>query len=102
MNRSDSLEAVYVDCMCEFSQVIMENGALLRVPLAARLCDVSRQYLLRLAQEGRFRKFFIMGELHLSERAVLEWAAARGSVMPFCVTVSHGENGSQVRQGGVV
>jgi hypothetical protein len=73
----DSSDSIRAESMAEFAAVIREHGPLIRLPLAARLCAVSRQYLVRLTEEGRFRKYFVQGELHLAEAAVLEWMGSR-------------------------
>jgi hypothetical protein len=71
------VDTVYVRNMQEFAAVIRAHGHLLRVSLAWRLADVTKQYLYRLCDEGYFRKFQVFGELHISEAEFQTWFDCR-------------------------
>ncbi len=73
-------DTIRVNNLGELSSVIKSHGYLMRVRIAAELTGVTRQYLYRLVEEGYFRKFYILGELHVTEDEVLLWFDKRNAV----------------------
>lgn len=77
MKTYNSEDTIICNSMRDFAACIVEHGFLIRPGLAASLCGCNRSYLYRLIEEGRFRKFQIMGELHISQTEWRAWAANR-------------------------
>jgi hypothetical protein len=75
-----SEDAIHVNSMDEFGQVIREHGHLVRVASAVRLANCSRGRFYQLIEYGCFRKFFVMGDLHISEREFFLWCERRQAV----------------------
>lgn len=73
--REKSKLAKVWDLFNEARRISQEKGLLVPATLAATLCDVSRNRIYELMQDGRLDRIELNGHVFVTEQSLVAWAA---------------------------
>lgn len=70
-------DTIHVTNNQQFLEAIQSHGPMLTPGIACLRAGVVRQRIYELISQGRFRRFYIFGQLHICEAEFCDWLSKR-------------------------